>query len=69
MPLQDGHVEEVFPWLGTRGAESARETTEHVHDGFRGDLAGCGGVVVKHVGDIEVFEGGILICGDNVGSV
>lgn len=69
MPLQYPHVEVILPWLCTCGAESAGEATEHVHDGLRGDVAGCGAVKIAQLGDIEVFEGGVLVCGDDSGVV
>ncbi len=30
-------------------------------------MAGCGAVKIAHVGDVEVFESGVLVCGDDAG--
>ena len=49
------------------GAKGAGEAAEHVHDCFCGDAAWCGVIVVFHVSDIDEFEGGVLVCGDDVG--
>lgn len=65
MAFQDLNVKE-FHALCTAPAQHAREAAEHVHDGFGGDGAGCGPIEIAHMGDVEVFQGGVLVCRDDI---